>query len=85
MPREDRLKSRHWIIVDLFNQAAEQGLQSPNWEPLSELVLKVSGQRLPPGSLKYWYNGHSTPKLCEVEALAQALGYELELMRIEKS
>lgn len=81
--RENRLEGRNFIVKEIFNIATEMNLHSPGWEPFSSLILKKTGKRLPPGSLKYWYNGHSTPKFDEVDLMAKSLGYELELMKCE--
>ena len=77
--RQERLASRNWIVVELFDMATTLELHSPGWEPFQELVEQTTGTRIPAGTMKYWANGHSTPKVSEVELMAQALGYELDL------
>lgn len=81
--REERLASRNWLVKEIFLLAEERGLNSPGWQPFADLILEKTGNRIPSGSLKYWANGHSTPKVSEVEDMAEAIGYELDLMKKE--
>lgn len=80
LTREERMAQRHWMVVELFRDARDAGLSTPNWQPFSQLVEEKTGKRIPPGTLKYWYGGWSTPKVDEVEAMALALGWELDLL-----
>lgn len=73
------VKKLHWLVDDLFTMARDKGLHSPSWQPFSELIQKEAKLHIPPGTLKYWYAGNSTPKVEEAEAMAKALGYELDL------
>lgn len=82
--RQERMKGRHWIVKELFGLAEEAGLNSPGWEPFSALIEQTTGQRIPNGTLKYWANGHSIPKVDEVERMAEALGYEIELLQLKE-
>lgn len=83
--RQKRMKNRHWIVEEIFKLAEEAGLSSPGWEPFAALIEKNTKQRIPNGSLKYWANGHSIPKVDEIERMAEVLGYEIDLIKIEKS
>lgn len=79
-----RRQERHWVVKELFEIAKEEGLASPGFEPFATKIEEVTGVKIPPGTLKYWYGGYSTPKVDEVEAMAETLGYELDLLK-EKS
>lgn len=79
-PREERLSKRHWIVSDIFDIAKEQGLHSPNYEPLARKVQEEKKINIPIGTLKHWANGHSAPKIDQIDALAAAVGYSLELV-----
>jgi len=80
--REEQLQKRekkplNWIVKELFDLAQAQGL---SLKDLSEKVEQKFGKRIPDGSLKYWRQGYSDPKISEVDLIAQVLGYELDLM-----
>lgn len=81
---DQRRANRHWIVVELFEIAKEEGLASPGWEPFSSKIEESTGTKIAAGTLKYWYHGWSTPKVDEVEAMAETLGYELDILK-EKS
>lgn len=83
--RAERLKGRHWLVVELFKIAEEKELHSPGWEPFERLIVQKTGDRIASGSLKYWANGHSTPKVDEVEKMAMSLDYELDLLQLEET
>jgi len=70
----------HWAVADVFDQARQKGWHSPGWEPFSAKILEVGGLHIPSGTLKYWERGYSEPKVTELEAMAEAVGYELELL-----
>jgi hypothetical protein len=75
----------HWMVRDLFDDATERGLHSPGWEPFSKLIEEKTALKIPTGTLKYWKLGFSTPKINEVEAMALALDYELDLLLVKPS
>jgi hypothetical protein len=76
---QKKFEDRHWTVVELFKEAEKQGLASPGWEPFSTRVRQRTGVHIPPGSLKYWHYGHSEPRVGQIEAMATALGLELDL------
>lgn len=76
--RERTKKPLHWAVRDLFAEAETQKLKDND---LEEAILKATGQRIPANTLRYWRNGWSDPKITEVDMIAKALGYELDLMK----
>jgi len=79
------VKKLHWMVAEIFAMARDLGLHSPSWQPFSELIHKETKLHIPPGTLKYWYAGNSTPKVEEAEAMAKALGYDLDLCLVAPS
>lgn len=77
---EERKRSRHWAVTLVFGDAIEQGLNKRGWRPFSERIKRKTGLEIAPGTLKYWYAGLSEPKTSELEAMAAAVGLELELI-----
>lgn len=78
---QDKWKRRHWTVVEIFREAEKQGLSSPGWGPFSTRIRERTGKHIPAGSLKYWFYGHSEPRTSELEAMAAALGMELDLFQ----
>jgi hypothetical protein len=76
---QEKFNSRHWAVVEVFREAENQGLASPGWEPLASLVEKRTGTHIPSGSMKFWFYGHSEPRVSQLEAMALALGLELDI------
>jgi len=70
---------RHWTVVEIFSEAEKQGLASPGWEPFSTLVKTKTGKHIPAGSMKFWFYGHSEPRVSQLESMAQTLGLELDI------
>lgn len=78
IPRVKREKKEiHWIVVDLFEMADTKGIDERS---LETLILQKTGRRIPHTTLRYWKNKWSEPKISEVDLIAQALDYELDLM-----
>lgn len=76
---QEKFKSRHWAVVEIFEEAEKQGLASPGWVPFANRIEEKTGKHIPPGSLKYWYYGHSEPRVSQLEAMALALGLEMDV------
>jgi transcriptional regulator with XRE-family HTH domain len=74
------MSERHWAVTEVFKLATERGLHTPSWTPFSEKIYQTTGVRIARGTLAYWYNGQSSPKVEELDAMAKAVGYELDLM-----
>lgn len=68
------------MVTEIFQEAEKQGYASPGWEPFSKLIQEKTKKRIPSGSLKFWYYGHSEPRVSQLEAMASALGYELDIL-----
>ena len=79
------MESRHWAIKAIFEMAEEAGLKKPNWEPFEARIKEVTGKHIPRRTLKAWENGYSLPQLDVVEWMALALGYEIDLIKIEET
>jgi len=74
-------KPLHWISQDLFKLAKEKGLNDQGFE---DAIKEQTGNRIPSNTLKWWRLGGSHPQITEVEWMADALGYELDLILKEK-
>lgn len=77
----DLKRGRHWAVVVVMDEAHKRGLAAKGWEPYSALIWSKAQIRIPPGTLKYWFAGYSEPKVSELEAMAEVLGMELELLQ----
>lgn len=84
--RERQELNSHWVTKELFQIATElfhpetPTKKPPNFIKLEALIINRTSERIPASTLKYWYYGNSHPKINEVELIAKALGYELDLM-----
>lgn len=79
-PKREK-KIVHWIVLELFKIADERNLDE---RQLEALILEKTGQRIPPNTLRYWKGLWSEPKISEVDLIATALDYELDLILVEK-
>ena len=73
------MPNTHWIVKELFNIAKSKGLHKREWRGLSEKIQDVAGVRIAPGTLRCWANAKYIPRISDVEYMASALGYELDL------
>ncbi len=62
----------HPIVQRLFNEAIDRGL-------LDKQIAAAAG--FSESTLRKWRYGKNTPDIRSVQALAQALGYDIELVR----
>jgi hypothetical protein len=65
------MSERHWAVTEVFKLATERGLHTPSWTPFSEKIYQTTGVRIARGPLA---------KVEELDAMAKAVGYELDLM-----
>lgn len=66
-------------MATIFKELEERDITIQAFE---KMVMEASGIRIPFQTMRYWRAGNSHPKVTEVDAMAKALGYELELMLI---
>jgi len=71
----------HWITKELRVIMKEKKLTPRD---LEQLIQKKHGIRIPANTIKYWFYGHSNPKVNEAELMAEVLGYEIDLMQKER-
>lgn len=74
-------RNLHWSVRAIFDVMEERKLGFPEF---STLIEERTGVRIPPSTMKYWYYGNSTPKIDELEHMAAALEYELELIHLQE-
>lgn len=75
-----RKKSQlHWSVRAVFDRAEERGLKTGGWVKLSQLLAERFGIAIASGTLRYWAEGYSEPKVSELDAMAMAVGFVMEL------
>lgn len=77
-PRRQKAKRElNWALRAVFDLMEEKKL---TFEGFEGVIFLKSNIRIPASTLKYWYYGHSEPKISEFEIMAEALGYEMDIM-----
>ena len=79
MAKEDVVE-RHWVVEAIFE---EQKQRKWSDKRLAEVTEETTGFAIPEGTIKHWRHGKSTPRVEEAEALAKAVGWEMELLKIQ--
>lgn len=74
-------KPLHWAVRDLFEIAVDRGY---NETRLEILIEEQTGKKISRNTLRYWHAGYSSPRVDEVDLIAKALGYEIDLILMEK-
>jgi len=66
-----------WIATEIFRIMDERKITEAKME---RMVLEETGIKLSRNSIRWWKAGKSFPRVHHVEAMARALGYEVELI-----
>jgi len=66
-----------WIANEIFRLMDEKGITVAKME---KMVLETTGLKISRNSIRWWKNGNSFPRIHQTEAMARALGYEMDLI-----
>lgn len=71
----------NWIATEVFKIMDEREITDANME---KMVIETTGRRISRNSIRWWRKGKSVPRVDDTEAMARALGYEMDLVLREE-